>query len=218
MSIRKNYFPTWKQNNYIEHKGAKVEDFNLEQKNRFNRNKDNVTDNMIVQGEETIPEKDMQLLKEFLQTILNPAKLPDTPTGIWNHGPERLERLLERHADASKEESLIDADGARNSFIHFKHFINTGSNKDKTPTEICEILAKPGVYEDIFIFCSHVLGKSSPISCSIMGNKPNSVILLPLHTVSLKHKNPQRRKIIHGMHPIGRKDGSTIDRSEHKFL
>ena len=113
---------------------------------------------MIVQGEETIPEKDMQLLKEFLQTILNPAKLPDTPTGIWNHGPERLERLLERHADASKEESLIDADGARNSFIHFKHFINTGSNKDKTPTEICEILAKPGVYEDIFILCSHVLG------------------------------------------------------------
>ena len=59
-----------------------MEDFNLEQKNRFNRNKDNVTDNMIVQGEETIPEKDMQLLKEFLQTILNPAKLPDTPTGI----------------------------------------------------------------------------------------------------------------------------------------
>ena len=59
-----------------------MEDFNLEQKNRFNRNKDNVTDNMIVQGEETIPEKDMQLLKELLQTILNPAKLPDTPTGI----------------------------------------------------------------------------------------------------------------------------------------
>lgn len=59
-----------------------MEDFNLEQKNRFNINKDNVTDNMIVQGEETIPEKDMQLLKEFLQTILNPAKLPDTPTGI----------------------------------------------------------------------------------------------------------------------------------------
>ena len=59
-----------------------MEDFNLEQKNRFNRNEDNVTDNMIVQGEETIPEKDMQLLKEFLQTILNPAKLPDTATGI----------------------------------------------------------------------------------------------------------------------------------------
>ena len=51
-----------------------------------------------------------------------------------------------------------------------------------------------------------------------MGNKPNSVILLPLHTASLKRKNPQRRKIIHGMHPIGSKDRSTIDRSEHKFL
>ena len=115
----------------------------MEQKNRFNSNKDNVIDNMIAQEEETILEKDMQLLKDFLHTILNPAKLPDTATGIRNHGPESLERLTERHADASKEERLIDADEARNSFIQFKHFIN--SNKDKTLTEICEILAKPGV-------------------------------------------------------------------------
>ena len=138
-----------------------MEDFKLEQKNRFNRNrKDNAID-MIAQGEETIPEKDMQLLKDFLHTILNPAKLPDTATGIQNHGPESLERLIERHANASKEESLIDVDGARNSFIQFKHFINTSSNKDKTPTEICEILAKPGVYEDIFISCSHMLGNKT---------------------------------------------------------
>ena len=34
-----------------------------------------------------------------------------------------------------------------NSFIQFKHFLN--SNKDK-PHELCEILAKPGVYKDIF--------------------------------------------------------------------
>ena len=66
MSIQKNYFPTWKQNNYSEHKGTKVEDFNLEEKNRFNRNKDNVIDNMIAWGEETIPEKEMQLPKDFL--------------------------------------------------------------------------------------------------------------------------------------------------------
>ena len=91
MSIRKNYFPTWKQNNYREHKGAKVEDFNLEQKNCFNRNKDNVIDNMIVQGEEAIPEKDMQLLKDFLQTILNPAKLPDNNWNLksWSWEPRK---------------------------------------------------------------------------------------------------------------------------------
>ena len=29
-----------------------------------------------------------------------------------------------------------------------------------------------------------------------------TVILLPLHLASLTHKNPQRHKIIHGMHPI----------------
>ena len=34
-----------------------------------------------------------------------------------------------------------------NSFIQVKHFLN--SNKDK-PHELCEILAKPGVYKDIF--------------------------------------------------------------------
>ena len=36
------------------------------------------------------------------------------------------------------------------------------------------------------------------------------VILLPLHPVSLKHKNPQRSKQIHGMHTVGCNDGSSI--------
>ena len=37
---------------------------------------------------------------------------------------------------------------------------------------------------------------------------PLSLILLPLRLESLKHKNPQRRKIIHGMRPVGCKHGS----------
>ena len=43
------------------------------------------------------------------------------------------------------------------------------------------------------------------------------MILLPLRPASLTHKNPQRRKIIHGMHPIGYKDQS-IDQSINVFL
>jgi len=40
-------------------------------------------------------------------------------------------------------------------------------------------------------------------------NKSNVVILLPLHSVSLMHKNSLRCKIIiHGMHSVGRKDRS----------
>ena len=39
-------------------------------------------------------------------------------------------------------------------------------------------------------------------------SKPHPVILLPLGPVSLMHKNPQRRKIIHGMCLIGCKDRS----------
>ena len=35
-----------------------------------------------------------------------------------------------------------------------------------------------------------------------------AVILLPLSPASLMHKNPQRRKIIHGMRPVGRKNRS----------
>ena len=34
------------------------------------------------------------------------------------------------------------------------------------------------------------------------------VILLPLRPASLAHKNPQRRKLIHGMRPVGGKDRS----------
>ena len=43
------------------------------------------------------------------------------------------------------------------------------------------------------------------------------VILLPLRPASLAHKNPQRRKLIHGMRPVGGKDRS-INQSEHVFL
>ena len=40
---------------------------------------------------------------------------------------------------------------------------------------------------------------------SLLEDKPYHlpVILLPLGPVSLMHKNPQRYKIIHGIHPIG---------------
>ena len=45
---------------------------------------------------------------------------------------------------------------------------------------------------------------------------PLSLILLPLHLESLMHKNPQRRKTIHGM-PSCRMQTS-IDWSEHVLL
>ena len=35
-----------------------------------------------------------------------------------------------------------------------------------------------------------------------------TLILLPLCPASLTHKNPQRRKIVHGMRPVGRKERS----------
>ena len=35
-----------------------------------------------------------------------------------------------------------------------------------------------------------------------------TVILLPLRLASLMYKNPQRHKVIHGMHPVGCKDRS----------
>ena len=114
-------------------------------KNCFNGIKDNSIDNSIAEVNERFPEKDVQVPKGF-NPILNPAKLHSIAAGIWNHGTKNLERLTEGYTNTSEEESLIDADKA-NSFIQFKYFLN--SNKDK-PHELCEILAKPGVYEDIF--------------------------------------------------------------------
>ena len=76
-----------------------------------------------------------------------PCQITGKAVGIRNHGTENLERLIERYADASEEESLIDADEVRNSFIQFKQFLK--SNEDNPLKELREILAKPGVYEDI---------------------------------------------------------------------
>ena len=41
------------------------------------------------------------------------------------------------------------------------------------------------------------------------------MILLPLRPTYLTHKNLQRRKIIQGMRPIGRKDRSIDLKTEH---
>ena len=109
------------ETNDCEHKGTKVEDFNEAQKNRFTGIKNKLIDNIIAQVKERFPEADMQVLKD-LNTILNPAKLPDTAVGIRNHGTESLERLIEKYASGD-EGSLINADEAQNSFIQFKHFL-----------------------------------------------------------------------------------------------
>ena len=41
---------------------------------------------------------------------------------------------------------------------------------------------------------------------SVLNRVPFTVILLPLCPVYLMYKNPQRRKIIHGMRPVGHKE------------
>ena len=64
----------------------------------------------------------MKVLKD-LNTVLNPAKLPNTAIGICNHGTERLERLIERCAP--ENDGLFNADEARNSFLQFKYFLNS---------------------------------------------------------------------------------------------
>lgn len=103
-------------------------------------------DHIIAQVEERFPEEDMQVLKD-LNTVLNPEKLPDTAIDIRNHGTQNVERLIQRYGAEGDEESLIDADETRNSFTQLKYFLN--SNRDKTLTDLCEVLAKPGAYEDI---------------------------------------------------------------------
>ena len=57
-----------------------------------------------------------------------------------------LKRLIERYAPENNE-GLFNADEARNLFLQFKYFLN--SNTEKTLTELCETLAKPGACEDI---------------------------------------------------------------------
>ena len=142
MSIWRSCCPTWTQV-IVNTKEPKT---SIWHKKLFQWNQGQFHWQQHCKSKREISWKDVQVLKDF-NPILNPAKLPCTAEGIWNHGTKNLERLVERYTNTSEEESLIDADEARNSFIQFKHFLN--SNKDK-PHEVCEILAKPGVYKDIF--------------------------------------------------------------------
>ena len=144
------------ETNDCEHRDTRLEDFTEAQKNSFNGINDKMIDNTVAQAEERFPENDMKVLKD-LNTVLNPAKLPNTAIGIHNHGSESLERLIERYASEG-EEGLFNADEARNSFVQLKYFLNC--NKEKTLTEVCEMLAKPGAYEDIlpsFVILAQVL-------------------------------------------------------------
>ena len=68
-----------------------------------------------------------------------------------------LERLIERYIPED-DEGLFNADEARNSLVQFTYFLN--GNREKTLTEVCEMLAKPGAYEDIlpsFVILAQVL-------------------------------------------------------------
>lgn len=94
-----------------------------------------------------------------LNTVLNPAKLPNTAIGIHNHGSESLERLTERHLHED-DDGLSNADEAKNLFLQFKHRYFLNSNREKTLTEVCKMLAKPEAYEDIlpsFVILAQVL-------------------------------------------------------------
>ena len=48
--------------------------------------------------------------------------------------------------------------------------------------------------------------KNYGVVASVLTRVPFTVILLPLCPAYLMHKNPQRRKTIHGMRPVGRKE------------
>ena len=48
--------------------------------------------------------------------------------------------------------------------------------------------------------------KNHAVVPSVLNRVPFTVILLPLCPVYLMYKNPQRRKIIHGMRPVGHKE------------
>ena len=69
------------------------------------------------------------------------------------------------------------------------------------------------VSTNFVVDCSFLILKPLPyvkawMSAPYPPHHHNHVILLPLRPASLMHKNPQRRTIVHDVHPVGRKDRS----------
>ena len=115
------------------------------------------------------------------------------------------------------------SDGFTNNFFDFLlnfRAINLTVLRYKSQTTIqwCELTTWKIEEHDCVQFCSvmwwiyhypHILLHSL--------NNHDAGILLPLRAASLTNKNPQRRKIIHGMRPVGRKD-LLIDLNMHVYL
>lgn len=72
------------ETNDCEHRGTRLEDFTEAQKNRFNGIMVKMIDNIVAQVEDRFPENTK--VPKDLNTVLNPAKLPNTANGIHNHG------------------------------------------------------------------------------------------------------------------------------------
>ena len=69
------------ETNDCEHRATRVEDLTEAQKNCFSGIKDKMIDNIVAQVEERFPENNMKVVKD-LDTVLNPAKLPNMANGI----------------------------------------------------------------------------------------------------------------------------------------
>ena len=80
-----------------------------------------------------------------------------------------------------------------------------GSSSPQAPNLPCATLALNQSCAKVFPF-KWSCYSTGQFSLFILTQKDLALILLPLHLALLMHKNPQTRKVIHGMHPIGCKD------------
>lgn len=82
------------------------------------RLRSNFSRNIIEQFDQRFPEHDMKILKD-LNTILNPALLPQSRQSIVDHGHDAL-----RHITDVYGENTINSEQTRNAFLQFKFLLN----------------------------------------------------------------------------------------------
>ena len=89
----------------------------------------NFARNISAQFDQRFPEQDMKTLKD-LNTILNPALLPQGRQSILDHGHDSLGNIIDIYGG-----NTINVEQSRNSFLQFKFLLNV--NRQLNLQEMC---------------------------------------------------------------------------------
>ncbi|XP_069113661.1 uncharacterized protein C17orf113-like [Argopecten irradians] len=104
--------------------------------------------NLLGEFSKRFPDSSLGVLHD-LNIVLNPSKLPESVSGIKEHGLGSLENIIDFYntcSDENETQPLVDSGRMKKTFLQFKHVVNM--NREMDVTEFCLLVIKD--YNELF--------------------------------------------------------------------